>query len=129
MSAQLSLRPDWRGLWQEDRALLRRMVDAIGLKQVCYDLDVSPSALLHALDERDRHIRASWIPYLVARAPRELGDAYVERLAAHRGLEVVPAKPRSPEQQLQDLLDALTESLGPELRAAVLARAASKKRR
>ncbi len=104
------------------------MVNAIGLKQVAFDLDVSKSQLLNAFDERNNaHVHAEWIDYLVTKAPRELGDEYVASLAALRGLEVIPAKPRTPTEELQDLKDALAESLSPDIRAAILARANANK--
>lgn len=128
MSAQLSLRPDWDTLWHEDRRLLRAMVDAIGLKQVCFDLDVAKSLLLNALDERDRHMQARWVAYLVATAPRELGDEWARRTAALRGLEVVEAKPVSPEQELIALKEVLTESVGPDIYRAIVAKAKARRR-
>lgn len=124
--SQLALRPDWANVWQELRRHLRDAVDHVGCKQAAYDLDVAPSALLHALDERDRHhVRAAWLPYLITQAP---DDSAVEYLAALRGLECAPERRRSPAEELADLKAALTESLGPELRRAVLERAKGRRR-
>lgn len=123
--SQLELRPDWTVLWQDDRRLLRQMAEAIGLKTVAYELDVAPSQLAHALDERERNLPARWIGYLVTNAPAELGDEYVRRLAKLRGLDVHEAKPPSPEEELAALKAALTEELGAGARAAVMTRAAT----
>ena len=101
------------------------MAEAIGLKTVAYDLDVAPSQLSHALDERERNLPARWVAYLVAGAPAELGDEYVRRLAKLRGLEVHEARPPSPEEELAALKAALAEELGAGARAAVMAKAAT----
>lgn len=121
---QLELRPDWTVLWDEDRRLLRRMAEAIGLKEVAFALDVAPSQLSHALDERERNLPARWVAYLVATAPAELADEYVRRLARLRGLDVVEAQKLSPEDELAALKAALAEELGTGARGAVLAKAA-----
>lgn len=99
--------------WTEFRRLLRTVVDHIGLKQVAYDLDIAPSSLLHALDERDRHhVRASWLPYLVRKAP---SDEVVTFLAGLRGLDVVPRKELTAEEKLEKLQETLSRHLGPEI--------------
>ena len=121
---QLELRPDYPTIWQQIRRLLRSIIDARGVKVVAGELDVAPSQLLNSLDERDRHhVRASWLPWLIVNAPREQGDALLELLAGLRGLEVIAARPTTPAEELADLKDAISESLGPDLRTAILARA------
>lgn len=119
---QLDLVPDWETLWADDRRLLRRMAEAIGLKQVAYELDVAPSQLSHALDERERNLPAKWVRYLLRAAPKELREAYVRGLATMIGCELAEAPVMTPEQELAALKAALAESLGPELRQAVLAK-------
>jgi hypothetical protein len=126
--SQLELRPtDWALIWEEDRRLLRQMAERIGNKVCAIDLDVAPSQLSHALDERDRNLPAKWIAYLVTNAG-ELGDDYVRRLAKLRGLEVIEAQPLKPAEELAELKAALAECLGPELRQAVLAKAKRRRR-
>lgn len=127
--SQLELRPtDWNVLWEEDRRLLRQMAERIGNKVCAIDLDIAPSQLSHALDERDhRNLPAKWIAYLVTNVG-ELGDEYVRRLAKLRGLDVVEAKPAEPAEELADLKAALAELLGAEIRQAILSRAARKRR-
>lgn len=123
---QLALRPDWGSVWSEFRRLLRDIVDYAGVKQVAFDLDVAPSQLVNALEERDRHhFRAAWIPYVLSQAP---DDRAVEFLAALRGLECVPERKQSPAEELADLKGALADCLGPELRQAVLLKAKGRKR-
>lgn len=125
MPPQLALPYDGRRAvdadWDVLRELLREAVDFIGVKQVAYDLDVAPSSLVQALSGADRHhIRAEWIPYLIRRAPN---DRIVEHLADLRKLEVQPAKPATPEEELASLRRALVDSLGPELVESITARA------
>lgn len=99
--------------WQALLAALESVVQALGPKQVAFDLDVAPSALAHALKERDRHyVRAEWLPYLVTHAPN---DAVVALIASWRGL-VVEARPvLTPEQKLARLEAALAESFGADV--------------
>lgn len=128
---QLALRYDgagyWDSAWAELRRLLREAIDFKGLKQVAFDLDVAPSALLHAIDERERHhFRASWIPYLVANASN---DDLADFFAGLRGRETIPAKPVLPEEENAAIKEALERHLGPELRAAILATARKHLRR
>lgn len=126
MSAQLELRPDWRSLWEPRRLLLRAMVYAIGVKQVAFDLDVAPSALLNAVEERERNFPARWEDYLLLHAPREQVDEYLRALARPVGMDIVEATPpMSAEDELAALKAALTEELGSGARAAVMQRAAS----
>lgn len=118
---QLALRPDWGNVWQEFRRLLRDIVDYLGAKQVAFDLDVAPSVLSNALEERDRHrVRAEWLPYLLTQAP---DDRAVEFLAALRGLECTPEKKRSPAEELHDLKAAIGDLLPLEMRQVVYQRA------
>jgi len=106
---QLGLRYDARyqsrELWDVLLSELRTIVDALGLKQVAYDLDVQPSVLAHALAERDRHyVRADWLPYLLEHAP---SDRVVSLIAGWRGLEVKPRLVLTPEEKLRRIESAL----------------------
>lgn len=102
-------------VWAELLDELRVIVATIGLKQVAYDLDVQPSALSHALAERDRHyVRADWLPYLVAKAP---GDHVVELLASLRGLEVQPVRELTPAEKLERIEKVLDAN--PDMGAVV----------
>lgn len=120
---QMDLAFEGEPTWEDDRRLLRQIAEGIGLKQVAYDLDVSPSQLSHALDERDRNMPAKWIRYLVKNGPSELAEEYIARLALLRRLDVVALPPLKPEEELAQLKEALAQCLGPELRQAVLQKA------
>jgi hypothetical protein len=125
VAEQLPLRYDgvttagawWRHLLGE----MERVVSFVTLKQAAFDLDLKPSALAHSLAERDnRHPRAEWIPYLVHRAPDlELARA----LVAPAGLVVDRAPEMTPAEELASLHQVLAEQLGPDIRAALVARA------
>jgi hypothetical protein len=124
VSAQLDLRPDWRALWEPRRLLLRGMVYAIGVKTVAYDLDVAPSQLLNAVEERERNFPARWEDYLLLNAPRAMVDEYLRQLAHAVGLDVIEASPPMSEgDELAAIKAALQEELGTGARAAVMARA------
>lgn len=100
--------------------LLRAVVDVVGVKQVAFDLDTSPSGLLHALEGKDRHLPAKWIPYLIRKAP---SDEIVEFLAGLRGLEVQPRVELTAEQRLERLEEAMSETLGEDIRRVIQQRA------
>lgn len=123
MTEQLALDFDEDRAWQDDRRLLRQMAEAIGLKRVAIDLDVSPSQLAHALDERDRNFPARWIRYLTRNGPLDLVREYLLRLAGQRRLRVVDAPPMTPVEELAALKDAMSSCLGPELRQVILTKA------
>lgn len=125
MSAQLALRLDYRSLWDELRRLLREVVDQVGVKQVAYDLDLSPSQLLHALDERERHhVHAEWLPYLIVKAA---DDRIVEFVCALRGLEPTESKPLAADEELANLKEEVSKNFGPAIASALLT--AAKRRR
>ena len=103
---------------------MRQVVDALGVKQVAFDLDVAPSHLVNALEERDRNVPLKWLPYILVNAPAHLGDEILIRLARLRGRDVVEAAPPDPAAELEMLKAALGEELGPTARAAILQKAA-----
>jgi hypothetical protein len=107
--------------WQLMLKLIRGIVDDIGLKEVAYDLDVSPSQLNHCLNERERHnVPAKWIPYFVTKAKDDDLPSFIALL---RGLQVKPRKELTPEQKLEKLERALAAELGEGVREAVYERA------
>ena len=119
MSAQLELRPvDWNVLWEERRRLLRQMAERIGMKVCAIDLDVAPSHLSNALDERDRNLPAKWEDYLIVNGG-EYADEYIRRMAALRGKDVVDALPPDPAEELTALKAALSELLPSEMREVI----------
>ena len=131
MSAeQLGLRYSGLSVLDEDWAELldriREVVSFRGLKQVAYDLNERPADLSNALAERDRHhLILRHLPYFVRHAPTH---DIVRLVASWRGLVVEEPPPPTPEEELRALKDALETSLGPELRAAILAQAKKNRR-
>lgn len=126
MSEQLPLtlvEPDM--LAAEFRSRIRAAIEAIGLKDVCWDTGIDRAQLCNQLAGRQtgrgyNHLRADILPYVVRRAPN---NDILELLADLRGLELVPVRPMEPAEELAALKDALGSLLGPELRAAVEAKA------
>lgn len=129
MGHQLELRPvDWALLGEQLRALLAEVVNEIGVKEVCYDLDVDKSTLLHALQGRERHYaRVDWLPYLITRG-KLAADDVVRMLAGLRSLDVRPAERVTPEEELAAIKAAIAEECGPGMRDMIL-RAAKRVRR
>jgi hypothetical protein len=80
----------------------------VGLKQVAFDIDINPSALNHAIAERDRHyLRGEWLLYFVAKAP----DSTLADLLVRPGnRETKPIAKLTPEQELTRLKSALDKN-------------------
>lgn len=124
VAEQLELRPieeterqhRWFPVLQAIRAAAVRLQDA------AYALDLKPSRLANQLAQRDGHVLAAEsLLYFIDQ------DAEVLRLLADvAGYTIVRKRELTPNEQLAALRDALDESLGPELRASVLAKAARK---
>jgi hypothetical protein len=124
--SQLDLRVSHSTLANVLRRRVRDVVDYVGVKEFAFHVDASPSRLSNGIDERDRHRPLmSWLPTAVILAP---DDGVVEEIASWRGLTVAAEKPRSPEQELADLKETLSEMLAPEMRAVVLQRAKRRSR-
>jgi hypothetical protein len=113
-------------LWQELRRLLREVVAHVGVKETAFALDVAPSSLLHALDERERHhVRAEWLPFLITKAPN---DDVVAYLAGLRGLDLAPRRLLTDGERLERLEDTLARTLGPDILRALYEKAYGKGR-
>jgi hypothetical protein len=103
--------------WAHLLNILRSTVDELGLKQVAYDLDTSPSQLSNSLAERDRHhVPARWLVYL---ATRSRHDDIPGFFAGLRGLELSTPPVMTPEEELRRLREAMGECLSAEVRAVV----------
>jgi hypothetical protein len=100
--------------------LEREAVSEIGIKQVCFDLDISPSQLAHALAGRDYHyVRAEWLPYLVAKA-RIAGPKIAKFFCSLCALDAVPRRELTAEEKLERLETSLRKNLGPDLQRVVV---------
>jgi hypothetical protein len=103
--------------WTALLATIRDVVDEIGLKQCAFDLDVSPSQLSHALNERERHhVPARWLVYLVTRSRHDDLPLF---FASLRGLDLVARPVISPEEELRRLKEAMAECLGADVREVI----------
>jgi hypothetical protein len=103
------------------RVLFVQVVERVGLKQAAYDLDVSPSFLSNCLAARaSNHVRAEWLAWAV----RQPGGEEVARyLAGLAGYDLIPSAPLEPAEELTRLREAMAESLSPEVRAVIDAKA------
>lgn len=120
MPEQLTIR--YPGAWsaQEAHPLvmeeIRRVANAVGLKQVAFDLDTTPSYLSNALAERERHyLRVEWVLYFISRDPT---TKLLEAIADVARCDVVRRRELTPAEELDRIKTALSE-LGPELRDLV----------
>ncbi len=99
--------------------LAREAVAEIGPKQVCFDLDISPSQLSHALAQRDYHrVPADWLIYLTAKS--RVGDRIAKFFASMRAFDCVPRLTLTDAEQVIRLKDAIAKNLGPEVQRIVL---------
>ena len=103
-----------RDHWQAVLAILSEAVQRVSLKEAAYRLGVEPSALAHALRERDRHyVRAEWLaPLLELAASVGLGQELACALVKPAKLTVLAAQPMTPEQENYRLRLAISR-LGP----------------
>ena len=93
--------------------VVREVVAAVSLKQIAYDLDVSPSTLSDALNGREhRPFRLEWLPSILLRASDPQRAALIAELAAPVGFDVVRRKVLTAEERLARLEDALRTQLG-----------------
>jgi hypothetical protein len=94
--------------WTEILAWFRRAVDVLGHKEVAYRLDVQPSNLTDAINERERKdVKAKWITVVLRMCPETLRREYLEIVGGHHGFEVKRARVRTPEEELRDMRELL----------------------
>lgn len=88
--------------WDEELGWFRRSVDVIGHKEVAYKLDIAPSNLTDALNERERkNVHARWFPVVLRMSAPIAVEEYMRMLCDRYGFER-PAriKVRTPEEEL-----------------------------
>lgn len=92
---------------------IRLAVAKISIKELAYELDVSPSLLADALAERsNKGVRASWLVTIVDMAPMHEALAVLNALADLKRCEVAPRKELTPEEKAARLEEKL-RSMGP----------------
>lgn len=101
---------------------LDRVTTVVGLKEMAWSLDTQPSTLHHALTGRhDRQVQLRWLGRYLHRAP-DLGLATL--VVEPAGVaELARAKPRTPEEELARLREAIGEVCGPMIQQAINERA------
>jgi hypothetical protein len=98
--------------WSDELGWFRRAVDVIGHKEVAYRLDVQPSNLTDALNERERKdVKGVWISKvrrIVAQGAPGLLDEYMGLLAKVHGYETPKRrKPRTADEELNETRELL----------------------
>lgn len=92
---------------------IKQAVANISIKELAYDLDVSPSLLADALAERsNKGVRASWLITIVDKANIADALAILNALGDIKRLETQPRKELTPEERAERLEEKL-RSLGP----------------
>lgn len=106
---------------EESHEQARRAIEAYGVKQFAWLVEQSPVTVSHMLNRRGRnYLRHDYSAAIAAVAP---DDGYASSLVAPGGLVASEPITLSPEQKLARLEQTLAEHLGPDLRAAIFARA------
>lgn len=97
--------------WTEVLAWFRRAVDCLGNKEVAYRLDIAPSQLTDALNERERKdVKAKWIAVVLRMSSEVIVREYLEIVSRHHGYEEPKRKKvRTPEEELRDLRELLKQ--------------------
>lgn len=86
--------------WQRLLAALRGAIDHLGLKEVAFELDVSPSMLCDSLNERERkRFAAEWIPVVMLMSPTAMQTAILEALAALTPFKLEKRRKMTPEEE------------------------------
>jgi len=93
--------------------VVRQVVATVTLKQLAYDLDVSPSTLSDALAGREhRSFRLEWLPVVLSRATDVQRVALLSALAEPSGFEVARRRVLTPEERLARLEALVSTRLG-----------------
>jgi hypothetical protein len=100
----------------------RRVVAAIGAKQVAGELDVTEAALSHMLAERGRHWPSWADEVLLELDPTGAMEEVLASQAARRGMELLPEVKIAPEDEVAAWREYSAEEMGKTTRPAALAR-------
>jgi hypothetical protein len=97
--------------WNAELGWFRRAVDVIGHKEVAYRLDVQPSNLTDALNERERKdVKGHWISKVRRMATPSMLDEYVEMIAAMHGyIKPLRQRPRTEAEELRETRELLRQ--------------------
>lgn len=102
--------------WRKVLKAAAEAVEEIGLKDVAFHLDISKSAIEHALAERNyNHLRADHLVFL---AMNGRSEGISEAFAAMRGKKLEPTKALTPEEELALYKRAIAKA-GPATQAFV----------
>lgn len=94
--------------WVEILAWFRRAVDCLGNKEVAFRLDIGPSQLTDALNERERKdIKAKWFRTVLRMCPEVLVREYFEIEGRQLGYRIERVKARTPEEELREMRELL----------------------
>lgn len=92
---------------------IKQAVANISIKELAYDLDISPSLLADAMAGRsNKGVRASWLVTIIDKACVADALAILNALGDLKRLEAQPRKELTPEELAQRYEDKL-RSLGP----------------
>lgn len=99
--------------WLRLRKAVYEAVQAVGVKEVAYRLDVAPSLLSDALNERDRkNFQLRWVFVVLDLASDAHRRSIAAELAGYGGFDITPRKVLTAEERLARLEDALRSKLG-----------------
>lgn len=94
--------------WLEIIAWFRRAVEVLNHKEVAFKLDIAPSQLTDALNERDRKdIKGKWFATVLRMCNEPLRREYLEIVSRQHGYTIERVKVRTPEEELREVRELL----------------------
>lgn len=96
--------------WDLVLAWFRRAIDVIGHKEVAYRLDIAPSNLSDAINERERKdVKGRWIATVLRMAPPAIVQEYVELVCASHGFDAPKRRPiLTPDAEVRHMRERLS---------------------
>lgn len=104
----------------DTRAVIRMIADVVGLKELAFAADMSPSQAHQAI-AGNKSLKIELVEAALELAPPELKIRLLSSIAGD-GFDVSTRAPMTPEEELAALKLALAEELGPETRRAIYER-------